>query len=126
MNRLLQKLAAILAFVIGAMAIVAGGQVLLGKVPDYYVIGWLPIYNFTMGLVTDFIIAVLIWRESRWALPAAVATFSAHALVMLILQTAYCEVVASDSVVAMSVRLATWLVILALIFFQSRRIRATT
>ena len=125
MNRTLSRIAASLAFVIGAMAIVAGGQVLLGKVPDYYVIDWLPAYNFTMGLLTDFLIALLIWNNSKWAMPAAIGTFSAHAIVMLILQTAYREVVAPDSIVAMSVRLAVWLIILALMLFQSRKTKAT-
>ena len=125
MNRTLTRIAAILAFVIGAMAIVAGGQVLLGNDPSYYVINWLPAYNFTMGLLTDFLIALLIWNNSKWAMPAAIGTFSAHAIVMLILQTAYREVVAPDSIVAMSVRLAVWLIILALMLFQSRKTKAT-
>jgi hypothetical protein len=34
MNAILSKTAALLAFVIGAMAIFAGGQVLLGQLPD--------------------------------------------------------------------------------------------
>lgn len=34
----LNKNAAVLAFIVGAMAVFAGGQVLLGKLPDYYVI----------------------------------------------------------------------------------------
>ncbi len=125
MNRTLTRIAAILAFIIGAMAIVAGGQVLLGKAPDCYVINWLPVYNFTMGLLTDFLIALLIWKNSKWAMPAAIGTFSTHAIVMLILQTAYRQVVAPDSIVAMSLRLAVWLIILALMFVQSRKNKAT-
>ena len=40
MNINLNKIAAILTltFIIGAMAVFAGGQVLLGRLPDYYVI----------------------------------------------------------------------------------------
>lgn len=124
MNITLHRIAAILAFIIGAMAIVAGGQVLLGNVPDYYVINWLPVYNFTMGVLTDFVTALLIWKNSKWAMPAAIGTFSAHATVILILQTAYREVVAPDSIVAMSVRLAVWLTILALMLFPWRKNRA--
>ena len=52
MNTTLNKIAAVLAFIIGAMAAFAGGQVLLGKVPDYYVINWLPVYNYTVGILT--------------------------------------------------------------------------
>lgn len=121
MNRALPKTAAVLACVIGLMAVVAGGQVLLGKAPDYYVIDWLPIYNFVVGLLTVFVTAVLIWRESPYALPAAFATFGAHAVVMLVLLTAYRDVVAADSIRAMTIRLLVWLVILALMFVHARK-----
>ncbi|MBE2223717.1 MAG: hypothetical protein IAF02_19410, partial [Anaerolineae bacterium] len=77
MNSKLSKAAAILAWIIGGMAIVAGGRVLLGTLPDYYVVDWLPIYNFVVGVVTVLVTAVLIWRNSRYALPAAVATLTA-------------------------------------------------
>jgi hypothetical protein len=116
---ILNKIAAVLAFAIGGMAIFAGGQVLLGSDPGYYVINWLPLYNYTVGVLTVSITALLIWRNSRLAMSAAVATFSLHAIVMLILQTAYSSVVAPDSIRAMMVRLIVWAIILALMFFQS-------
>ncbi len=121
MNRTLNKAASILAFVIGTMAVFAGGQVLIGKDPGYYVIDWLPLYNYTIGILTVFITAFLIWTNNKLALPAAVVTFVIHAIIMLILQTAYQEVVAMDSVVAMMIRLATWFVILTLIFLSLRK-----
>ena len=121
MNTTLRGIAAGLAAIVGAMAVVAGGQVLLGKVPDYYVIDWLPVYNFAMGVVTVLLAAPLIWKDSRTATPVAVGTFGAHAVVMLILLAAYRDVVAPDSIVAMSVRLTVWLIVLALMFFRSRR-----
>lgn len=112
------KIAAVLAFVIGAMAIFAGGQVLMGKLPDYYVIDWLPIYNFTIGLTSAFFASFVIWKNGKLSLPASLTTFSLHALVMLVLQTAYREVVAPDSIRAMTVRILAWLVISALIMVQ--------
>jgi hypothetical protein len=121
MKSKLTKTAAIITFIIGAMAIFAGGQVLLGKVMDYYVIDWLPIYNFTVGLISAFFTAVIIWKGSKIALPAAVATFASHTTVMLILQTAYREVVAPDSIRAMTVRIVTWLIILALMITSVRK-----
>ena len=117
----LNKIASVLAFVIGAMAIFAGGQVLIGKDPGYYVIDWLPLYNYTIGILTVFITARWIWTNNKLVLPAAVATLSIHAIIMLILQTTYRDVVAMDSVVAMTIRLITWFVILTLIFLQLRR-----
>lgn len=125
MNRTLPKVAAVLAFIIGAMAIFAGGQVLLGRDPGYYVIDWLPIYNFVMGVLAALVVAPLIWRGSRWALPAALAIFAAHSLVMVVLRTAYSDVVAPDSLRAMTIRMIVWLLILALMFVQARRNRPT-
>lgn len=115
---ILNKIAGFLAFVIGAMAIFAGGQVILGILPDYYVIDWLPIANFAIGIVSAFFTAIVIWKNSRMAFPSALATFSVHAIVMIVLQTAYREVVATDSIKATIVRLTIWLIILILLYAQ--------
>ena len=125
MNTTLNKIAAVLAFIIGGMAVFAGGQVLVGKVPDYYVINWLPLYNYTVGILTVFITAILIWINHRLATSMAIGTFSLHTVVMLILQTAYRGIVAPDSLQAMTVRLGVWVIILALMFAQSRKNKAT-
>ena len=118
----LNKIASVLAFIIGAMALFAGGQVIfLGKEMPYYVITWLPYYNFAMGLITFLGTAILIWRNSGYAMPAAIATFAAHALVMIVLLIGYKDVVAHESIVAMSVRLLVWAVILILMYIQSRK-----
>jgi hypothetical protein len=121
MKTTLKKIASVLAFIIGGMAIFAGGKVLLGNDPGYYVINWLPLYNYTAGILTVFITAILIWNNRRFAMPAALGTFGLHALVMLILQTMYSDVVAPDSIRAMAVRLIAWAIILTLMFFQQRR-----
>ena len=117
----LNKIAAVLAFIIGAMAVFAGGQVLLGNLPDYYVINWLPVYNYTVGILTIFVTAILIWSRHRLAMPVAIATFGIHTLVMLILQISYRDVVAIDSIVAMTVRMTIWIIILAMLYTQARR-----
>lgn len=114
MNTKLMKTAAAIAFIIGVMAIFAGGQVVLGKVMDYYVIYWLPGYNLIVGLISSFFTATAIWRGSKIALPAAIAPLVSHASVLLVLQTVYRDVVAGESIKAMSVRIAVWLIILAL------------
>ncbi|GIK11166.1 MAG: hypothetical protein JETCAE02_06940 [Anaerolineaceae bacterium] len=114
------RIAALLALVIGLMAIFAGGRVLLGILPDYYVIDWLPVYNFIMGAVSAFFSSIVIWKNGRLALPVAGATFGAHLTVMAILQTAYHNVVAPDSIVAMTVRLIIWAIIAGLLAAQQR------
>jgi len=67
MKKYLFRIAAILALIIGAMAIFAGGQVLLGKDPGYYVIDWLPVYNFILGVLSASVVALLIWKRSPYA-----------------------------------------------------------
>ena len=121
MNKTLDKIASALAFIIGAMAVFAGGKVLLGTLPDYYVIDWLPTYNFIMGMVSIFFSSVVIWKNNKLAMPAAIGTFGIHAVVMLILQATYREVVAPDSIVAMTVRLVIWAVIIILLMVQQRK-----
>lgn len=120
-KNVLNKIAAALAFVIGVMAIFAGGKVLLGILPDYYVIDWLPGYNFVMGIVSAFFMAIVIWKRNRLALPAALGTFGLHAAVMVVLQAAYRLVVAPDSVKAMTVRLVVWAVIVGLLVVQRKK-----
>jgi len=117
----LRKIAAVIAFIIGAMAIFAGSQVVLGKIMDYYVIDWLPIYNLIVGLISSFITAILIWKGGKFALPAAIGTFASHGIVMLVLLTAYREVVAPDSIKATTVRIVVWLIILTLMIIQARK-----
>ncbi len=115
------KIAAVLAFIIGAMAIFSGGQVvLLGKEPNYYVISWLPYYNFTMGLISAFVTSLLLWKNSPYGKTAAVLTFAAHASVLTILLLFYRDVVASESIRAMTLRITTWTIILALLYLPNR------
>jgi hypothetical protein len=121
MTEKLNKIASILAFIIGAMTIFAGGQVLLGQIPDYYVIDWLPIYNFSAGVVTCLLTAILIWKNHKYALPAAIATLGIHSIIIIVLQTTYRSVVASDSIRAMTIRIIAWIVILTLMIVQSRK-----
>lgn len=124
-QRNLHKAAAILALIIGGMAVFAGGKVLLGNDPGYFVIDWLPIYNAGMGLVSVLFTTVLLWTGHKYAVPAAVATFAMHSLVMLILQTMYREAVAAESQQAMTIRLIVWGLILILMWVQSRQRKAT-
>ena len=121
MKSILTKIAAVLAFIIGAMAVFAGAQVLLGNDPGYYVINWDPVYNYTAGILTVFITAILIWRGSKLAWFAAITTFSLHTLVMIFLQTVHRDVVAVDSIRAMTIRMIAWAIILVLMFAQSQK-----
>jgi hypothetical protein len=121
MKTTLNKIASALAFLIGGIAVVAGGLVLLGQETDYLVINWLLLYNYTVGVLTVSLTAILIWTNNRLAMPAAIATFIAHSSVMLILLTAYRGIVSAHSLEDMTVRIVAWAIILTLMFFQSRK-----
>lgn len=126
MNTTLNKIASVLAFLIGVIAVVAGGLVLLGMPTDYYVINWLLLYNYTAGVLTVSLTAILIWRNNKLAMPAAIATFGAHTSIMLILLTAYRGIVSAHSLEDMTVRIVAWLIILTLMFFQTRKNKTVT
>lgn len=120
MTRYFPTLAAVLAFIIGVMAIFAGGPVLLGRDPGYFVISWLPVYNLFIGILSCFPIAFLIGRRHRSAAPASAAVLGLNILVLLILLTAYRPVVAAQSLAAMAIRIFVWIVILGLVWFGAR------
>ena len=121
MNTRLNKVAAVLAFIVGALSILAGGMAMRGWSPGYFVLHWLPVYNFIMGVLTVFIPAILIWKNSQYAMPAALTTFGIHAIVTLLLLSAFRGTPAAQSIYAMLFRLIVWLTILALIFFGARK-----
>lgn len=117
MNAFLTKLPSILAFLVGAMSIVAGGMVLRGWKPGYSVLSWLPVYNFVLGMLT-LIPAYLLWVDHRYALVTSIVTFGVHTIVLLLLLTLFRGQVATQSIGAMSFRLIVWIVILALLWFR--------
>jgi hypothetical protein len=117
------RIAAVLAFIVGALAVIAGGQVLLGRNPGYRVIGWLPLYNFIMGILTVTVTSLLLWRGSKFALPVVLATLAANILVLIILQVAYGDAVAAASLGAMGFRVVVWLAIAGLLLAQRRQDR---
>lgn len=125
MNTTLIRIASALAFLIGSIAVIAGGSVLLGMPTDYYVINWLLLYNYTVGVLTVSLTAILIWKNNKLAPSAAVTTFVAHTSVMLVLLTAYRGIVSVHSLEDMSIRIVAWLIILVLMFFQSRKKEGT-
>ena len=117
MSTFLTKLPSILAFLVGAMSIVAGGMVMRGWRPGYSILSWLPVYNFVLGLLT-LIPAYLLWVDNRYALAASIVTFVLHAVVLIILLTIFRGQVATQSIGAMSFRLIVWIIILALLWFR--------
>ena len=114
------KIAAMLAYVVGGFSIAAGAMAMRGWNPGYSVLGWLPVYNFIMGILTILVPAILIWRGSPYAMSSAIVFCVIHAGVTALLLLAFREMVAIQSLLAMTFRVAVWLAILALLYFQAR------
>lgn len=112
--------AALLAFIVGALSIVAGAKAMQGWNPGWNVIAWLPVYNFGMGLFTVALPAVLIWKNSPYAMGAAVVTLAIHGIVALLLLTVFRSAVATQSILAMSSRFIAWVAIIALFYFSKK------
>ena len=111
------RVAAGLALLIGALSIVAGGMAMRGWNPGWSVLKWLPVYNFSMGILTVLIPAILIWKNHPLAFVAAIAFFVIHLIATAILLLAFRDVVATQSLLAMSFRLIVWIIILVLMYF---------
>ena len=120
MSAILVKLPSSLAFLVGAMSIVAGGMVLRGWRPGYSVLSWLPVYNFAVGLLT-LVPAVLLWVKHRYALTASLVAFGVHTIVLLLLLTVFRGQAATQSIGAMAFRVVVWTIILLLMIWGGRR-----
>jgi len=117
------KIASILAFLIGIMAVFVGVRVAIlnGEMP-YYVLQWLPIYNLILGVFSVFPVAFLIWKKSKFAIPASIAILASHSLVLLILLVAYLGTVSVFSLGAMIFRIIVWSIILRLLLLYKKEI----
>ncbi|GAB1470177.1 hypothetical protein MASR2M66_10540 [Chloroflexota bacterium] len=110
------KIAAALAFFVGAFSIFAGGMAMRGWNPGYSVLSWLPVYNFSMGVLTVLIPAVLIWKRHRYALTSVIVFLGIHAATTAVLFLAFRATVATQSLLAMAFRLVIWLIVLGLMY----------
>ena len=114
------NIAALLASLLGGFSIAAGAMAMRGWNPGYSVLGWLPVYNFVMGIPTLLIPTILIWRGSPYAMTVAVVFCVIHAGVTALLLLAFQETVAIQSLLAMTFRVIVWLAILALLYFSNK------
>ena len=104
------KIAAILAFLIGAMSIVAGSKVLLGfEMKNYTVINWLVIYNVFFGFLS-IITSILIYTKNK-IIKKAIAFILASHLIVLLNINFFNENAASESINAMVFRVSVWTII---------------
>ena len=111
----LEKIASVLAIVIGIMTIFVSIKAMRGWQPGWKVIPWLPVYNFVMGILS-LVPAVLLWINHPYALTTSLITVGIHAIVLLLLLTFFRDRIAAQSARAMGFRVVVWVVILVLLW----------
>ncbi|RKY94349.1 MAG: hypothetical protein DRQ13_08365 [Ignavibacteriae bacterium] len=123
--KIINRVAAVVAILIGGMAIVAGTKILTGfSIPEYEFFNSLVIYNVVMGLISLFA-GYLIWKNFEWALPLSALITGLHIIVLALLLTAFSDIISSHSINAMLFRSGIWLVILFIMWIsESKRKRS--
>lgn len=123
---LVRMSASAFAILFGLATLFAGGRVLLGSDPGYLVFRPLLIYNTTMGLAY-VATGWLLLRRSGWARPGAGAIFTINLLVLVVIVLVYRSGggVAVDSLRAMSLRTAVWLLIFSASAWLQTRVDAS-
>jgi len=105
--------AAVIGALFSGVSVWAGTRVLAGlDMPGYVVLPWLVLYNVAAGLF-GVAVGVGLWLVRRWAIAASSVLAVAHlsVLIALVALRASGGVVASDSLVAMTMRSVVWAVI---------------
>jgi hypothetical protein len=118
---ILNKVAAIISVIIGLMAVVVGGQVLMGKVPEHFVVDWMPAYQFMLGLMAALFTSILLWKDHVLAMPVIIFTLALQGLAMALLLTAYGDLVASNTINTLSLRIGVTILILFLLILHRRK-----
>jgi hypothetical protein len=104
------KIIAVLAAIMGIMAVITGSRVLLGMFdPGYQYFTSLVSYNVIMGAVSIFA-GVFIWQRNNKALLLALFITTAHIIVFLLLKTVFSDVISDHSVNAMTFRSVAWII----------------
>lgn len=115
MMKILYRIGATLAFLIGIMSVISGSLVLLNyKAPNYNVLGWLLAYNVILGFIS-ILVAILIWKYIKSAKKLITVILILHAFVLAYL-CFFSQEVAFESIKAMGFRVSVWIVILLLTY----------
>jgi hypothetical protein len=117
------RVAAILAIVLGMLSVREGGGVLLGvTTPAYHVLPWLVWYNVAMG-VASVVAGVGMWKQRAWSISLGLNILTFHGIVFLGLigLKQYGQDVARISIFAMLFRTFTWMVIYSLLKWKREK-----
>jgi hypothetical protein len=116
--KILRRIIAVIAGIIGIMAAITGSRVLLGLFdPGYQYFTPLISYNVVMGLIS-VVAAFFIWKGDKKALYLAYFITAAHVIVFLLLKTIFSDIIADHSVNAMTFRSVIWIVFSVIVWLE--------
>ncbi|MDZ7660841.1 hypothetical protein [Thiohalophilus sp.] len=123
---LIRKSLALIAVLFGVVTVFAGSRVLTGSDPGYVVFLPLLVYNTVMGFIYIGV-GIVAWRNVHSGRNGAAAVFVLNLLVLAAIWLLYNSggAVAIDSLRAMTLRTAAWLLLFIGLFWLSRRTAET-
>ncbi len=118
------RIVAVAAAIVGIMAVVTGSRVLLGVFdPEYQYFTVLIVYNVILGAVS-VIAGILIWQRNSKALLVAFFITAAHIIVFLLLKTVFSDVISDHSVNAMTVRSILWIIFSVIVWRYNSNLKS--
>ena len=106
----------IFAIILGIFTFIDGLPILFNiTIPDYKVLHWLLYYNLIMAVVT-IIAGIGFWRGHKPAILLSGILAVGHTIVMIMILSAFTDLVALKSQIAMTIRSITWILIFSISF----------
>jgi len=116
------KIIAVLASIIGIMAVITGTSVLLGLFdPGYQYFTALIGYNIIMGTVS-VITGFFIWQRNSKAFYFVYFIAGAHIIVLLLIITLFSNVISEQSIDAMTFRSIAWIIFSGIIWKDKQQL----
>lgn len=107
--KLIIRIVAVLAAIMGIIAVITGSRVLLGMFdPGYQYFIELIVYNIIIGAIS-IVTGVLIWQRKSKVLLLSIIITVLHIIVLLSLITVYNDIIADKSINAMTFRSIIWI-----------------
>ena len=106
------------AFIIGIFTFIDGLPILFNiTIPDHKVLYWLLYYNLIMAVVT-IIAGIGFWRGHKPAILFSGILAVGHTIIMIMILTAFADLVALKSQIAMTIRSLAWILIFVISFYK--------
>jgi hypothetical protein len=119
------RIVAVLAAIVGIMAVITGSRVLLGFFdPGYQYFTTLILYNVIMGAVS-VIAGIFIWQRNNKALLFASTISSFHIIVLIMLLTVFSDVISGQSINAMIFRSVAWVIFSIIIWKGNSELKSS-